>query len=101
MQSKSKLIFFISALFGLTTYCQATEQDELALVIKQMEQIKQSLIRSEIVSSTDKVQRYHFNYRAVEDDLNQIIQGIEKYLSPERAQPRLNLPPIKGNYINE
>lgn len=80
----------------------ATEKEELTLVIKQLTQVKESLLRSEIVSGTEQAERYHFNYQAAQNDINQVIQGIERYLSPTRSQPRsVDFPPIAGDYQDE
>lgn len=94
-------ILCLSPLLGISA-AFATEKDELTLIIKQLTQVKASLIRSEIVSGTDQTGRYHFNYEAAQNDINHVIQGIENYLSPGREQPRnLNLPPITGEYQDE
>ncbi|WP_392562238.1 RAQPRD family integrative conjugative element protein [Orbus sturtevantii] len=101
--SLSKRVLCILTLLLLgTNIVQATEKEELALITKQLTQVKESLLRSEIVSGTEQAQRYHFNYQAAQSDINQIILGIENYLSPSRMQPRsLNFPVITGEYQDE
>ncbi|OCG64104.1 hypothetical protein A9G48_04045 [Gilliamella sp. wkB18] len=103
-QSHSKLILLmvgLSLLLG-SNLSVATEKDELALVLKQLTQVKQSLLKSEIVSGTEQTERYHFNYQTAQNDINQIIKGIESYLSPTRSQPRsLDFPVIKGEYSDD
>jgi len=99
--SKRVLCILALSLLGVNI-AQATEKEELALIIKQLTQVKESLLRSEIVSGTEQAKRYHFNYQAVQGDINQIIQGIDSYLSPSRMQPRsLNFPVITGEYQEE
>lgn len=103
--TQSKTLTWILLCVGLAmgaTSAHATEQEELALVIKQLVQVKQSLIRSDLVASTEPTTRYHFNYQSAQEDLNVVIQGIERYLSPERTEPRsLNFPVIDGQYSEE
>ncbi|MFQ0972074.1 RAQPRD family integrative conjugative element protein [Gilliamella sp. BG3] len=80
----------------------ANEKEELALVLKQLKQVKQSLLKSEIVSGTEQSERYHFNYKAIQNDIDHVMHGIESYISPTRSQPRtLNFPVIEGEYQNE
>lgn len=99
---KSAIILFCLSQFLGINSASATEKEELALIIKQLSQVKKSLLRSEIVSGTDQKERYHFNYQAAQNDINLIIKGIESYLSPNRPQPRsLNFPIITGEYQNE
>lgn len=102
---KPKLLIYFSFCVFLTiniNTVNATEREELAQIIKQLTQVKESFLRSEIVSGTEQKERYHFNYQAAQDDINQIISGIEGYLSPTRSQPRnLNFPEIQGEYSLE
>lgn len=94
------MVFFI--ILGFSGYSHANENDELAIILKQLQQVKQSLVRSQIISTTGEKERYSFDYQAAKDDINIIIDGIESYLSPDRAQPRkLDLPIINGNYSEE
>jgi RAQPRD family integrative conjugative element protein len=80
----------------------ANEKEELALVLKQLKQVKKSLIKSEIVSGTEQSERYHFNYKAIQNDIDHVMHGIESYISPTRSQPRsLNFQAIEGEYQNE
>lgn len=97
------LIIGVSLLFN-SNFSVANEKDELALVLKQLKQVKQSLLKSEVISGTEQLERYHFNYNAIQNDIDHVISGIENYLSPMRAQPRSqtqNFPVINGEYQNE
>lgn len=102
MTRKLTIPLMIILFLSFSNHSFATESDELSLVVKQLKQIKESLIKSEIVSSAEYSNvRYHFNYSSAHEDINQIISGIERYLSPEREQPRTVLPEINGDYSSE
>lgn len=99
LSSKLALYLLSVSLFVGISSAGASEKEELALIIKQLTQVKASLLRSEIVSGTEQTDRYHFNYQIAQRDVNQIMQGIERYLSPSRSQPRsLDFPAITGDY---
>lgn len=101
MTRKLTIPLMIILFLSFSNHSFATESDELSLVVKQLKQVKESLIKSEIVSSAEQNVRYHFNYSSAQEDINQIISGIERYLSPEREQPRTVLPEINGDYSSE
>ncbi len=48
----------------------------------------------------DETSRYHFDYPRFRDDVQRIRQGIRDHLSPQRAQPRDQLP-LSGDYHRE
>lgn len=83
------LALFIGAL--LPQLANATEQQQLALALKQAELLSATLerARTEAAQQQSTDRRYFFDYSAVQRDLNLLQDGILHYLSPERAQPRM------------
>lgn len=78
----------------------AGEKDELALVMKQLNQLQASLDRARVVSIQDgQGGRFYFDYLRATQDLNSMRQGIEFYLEPSRAQPSASS--ISGQYRQE
>lgn len=65
----------------------ASEQENLALVLRQLDMIERVALRSD-GQPVSRSARYHFDYQRLQSDLEQIRQGINGYLSPSRAQPR-------------
>ncbi|HCC4332788.1 TPA: RAQPRD family integrative conjugative element protein [Klebsiella pneumoniae] len=64
------------------------ESTQLALALKQLDGVKTSLERAQTSSSTDPQSRYFFDYLQAQQDISAVEQGIRRYLSPARAQPR-------------
>lgn len=65
----------------------APENTQLALLVRQLDQIDREAQRAEsLPASTNS--RYHFDYARLHSDIARIRRGIEDYLSPPRAQPR-------------
>ncbi|ECA3795502.1 integrative conjugative element protein, RAQPRD family [Salmonella enterica subsp. enterica] len=68
----------------------ASEKDELALVMRQLDQLQASLDRAQALSAQDAGDgRFYFDYARATGDLRAMKQGISQYLEPSRAQPRL------------
>ncbi len=65
----------------------APESTQLALALKQLDGVKTSLERAQTSSSTNPP-RYFFDYLQAQQDISAVEQGIRRYLSPARAQPR-------------
>lgn len=79
---------------------QAAEKDELALVLKQLDQVQASLDRARVVAVQDgQSGRFYFDYLRVTQDINTLRSGIEFYLQPSRAQPTLSS--VSGQYRQE
>lgn len=76
------------------------ESIQLALVLKQLDGVKTSLARAQTSSSTDPQSRYFFDYLQAQQDIATIEQGIHRYLSPARAQPRA-IQPLSTSYQRE
>lgn len=72
------------------------EHQRLAFFVRQLDAIAR--ISSPITSSvTDPNARYTFDYDRLSADLNVIRRGINDYLTPTRAQPRIP-PELTGHY---
>ena len=67
---------------------QATEKEQLAQAIKQLEAAQLSLKRAATEAKTSAKNREYFDYRAVTQDINAIKSGIHQYINPSRAIPR-------------
>lgn len=67
---------------------QATEKEQLAQAIKQLEAAQLSLKRAHAEAKTSAKSREYFDYTAVTRDINAIKSGINQYINPSRAIPR-------------
>ncbi|WP_142966409.1 integrative conjugative element protein, RAQPRD family [Klebsiella aerogenes] len=76
------------------------ESAQLALALKQLDGIKTSLERARSNASTDPQSRYFFDYLQAQQDISAVEQGIRRYLSPARAQPRA-VQPLSASYQRE
>lgn len=65
----------------------ATEQAQLAAVMRQLDMIDRLTEHSANLPRPDNA-RYHFDYWRLQRDIERVRQGIRDYLIPERAQPR-------------
>ncbi|PVZ81190.1 conjugal transfer protein [Serratia sp. S1B] len=78
----------------------ASEKDELALVLKQLDQVQASLERARVVAVQDgQAGRFYFDYLRATQDANTMRKGIEFYLEPSRAQPTTST--LSGQYRQE
>ncbi|CNL09360.1 integrative conjugative element protein, RAQPRD family [Yersinia mollaretii] len=95
-----QVLCLAGSLFTFMPSVQAGEKDELALAIKQLEQLQANLERARVIAAQDdKSGRFLFDYLRAERDINAVRQGIEFYLEPSRAQPtRLS---VSGQYRHE
>ncbi|EKN3342819.1 RAQPRD family integrative conjugative element protein [Yersinia enterocolitica] len=94
-----RALCLVSCLF-IVQSVQASEKDELALVIKQLDQMQASLERARVVAVQDEQsRRFYFDYLRVTQDINTIRKGIEFYLEPSRAQPTTSS--VSGQYRQE
>lgn len=84
--------------FLLASGVQAAESDELALVMKQIDQLQAGLERARVVAVQDGQKgRFYFDYLRATQDLNAVRKGIEIYLEPSRAQPLVS-PSLSAQY---
>ncbi|WP_142478767.1 integrative conjugative element protein, RAQPRD family [Klebsiella oxytoca] len=93
------LLSLILLSFGGPAYA-SPESTQLALALKQLDGVKTSLERAQTSVSTDPQSRYFFDYLQAQQDISTIEQGIRRYLSPARAQPR-TVQPLSASYQRE
>lgn len=68
--------------------CQASEKDELAQVLRQLDQVQAGLDRARVLSNQNAQNaRFYFDYTQASRDISTMRQGISQYLEPSRAQP--------------
>ena len=90
-------------LFTLAIPVQAAEQDELATAMRQLDQVQAALERARVAavqSGSSEPSRYFFDYSRARADLETIRNGIDRYLTPSRAQPRTTTT-VNGHYRRE
>ncbi|EFS2651954.1 integrative conjugative element protein, RAQPRD family [Salmonella enterica] len=81
----------------------ASEKDELALVMRQLDQLQASLDRAQTLSAQASGDgRFYFDYTRATGDIRAMKQGISQYLDPSRSQPRLpEGDAVSGQYRRE
>ena len=80
--------------------CQASEKDELALVMRQLDQVQAGLDRARVVANQNQNARFYFDYQQATRDISTMKQGISTYLEPSRAQPTVPST-VTGQYRSE
>lgn len=99
--TKVRALCLSGALFTVLPCAQGSEKDELALVMKQLDQLQASLERAKVVAVQEHTShRFYFDYPQATDDIAKIKRGISTYLEPSRAQPVLPQD-ISGQYQRE
>jgi RAQPRD family integrative conjugative element protein len=95
---KMRCVMLLTILPSL--FCQASEKDELALVLRQLDQVQAGLERARVIADQSVNERFYFDYQQALHDITTMKQGINGYLAPSRAQP---VPPnvISGQYRAE
>lgn len=97
---RSSSIFLLLVLpIGPQAYA-SPESTQLTLALKQLDGVKTSLERAQTSASTDPQSRYFFDYLQAQQDITAVEQGIHRYLSPARAQPRA-VQPLSASYQRE
>ncbi|EDQ5070606.1 integrative conjugative element protein, RAQPRD family [Salmonella enterica] len=85
----------------LTVLAQAAEKDELAQVMRQLDQVQASYDRARALSAQSADDgRFYFDYVRASQDILAMKQGISQYLDPSRAQPR-DAATVEGRYRQE
>lgn len=79
---------------------ESRERSNLGLVQGQFTAIEQLADRAESGSDDADGARYRFDYPKFAADLERVREGIQKYLSPSRAQPA-DLVELTGQYSAE
>ncbi|WP_050570774.1 MULTISPECIES: RAQPRD family integrative conjugative element protein [Pectobacteriaceae] len=88
--------------FLFSASAQASEKDELALVMRQLDQVQAALNRAQVIASQNAGDsaRYYFDYSSATRDITAMKLGIERYLQPSRAQPAVPMN-VTGQYSQE
>ncbi|ENP1270534.1 integrative conjugative element protein, RAQPRD family [Salmonella enterica] len=86
---------------SLSVLAQAAEKDELAQVMRQLDQVQASYDRARALSAQSADDgRFYFDYVRASQDILAMKQGISQYLDPSRAQPR-DAAAVEGRYRQE
>ncbi|MPT02529.1 MAG: hypothetical protein E2581_29270 [Pseudomonas sp.] len=94
-------VLFFAWMVSLGAVAQdAPERSDLALVQRQITSIELLAARASTASASTAEPRYRFDYPRFAADLQRVRQGIQKYLSPSRAQPA-DLVELTGSYRAE
>ncbi|EAT2186351.1 raqprd family integrative conjugative element protein [Salmonella enterica] len=97
---RSCLLFLLLTLSIGSQASASPESTQLALALKQLNGVKTSLDRARTSANTDPQARYYFDYPQAQRDLAAVEQGIQRYLTPSRAQPRA-VQPLSASYQRE
>ncbi|STQ14828.1 integrative conjugative element protein, RAQPRD family [Enterobacter cloacae] len=68
--------------------CHASEKDELALVMRQLDQVQAGLDRARVVANQTQDARFYFDYQQATRDITTMKQGISTYLEPSARSLR-------------
>ncbi len=98
MQTQTALLLLVLSLPSLVN--ASPESTQLVLALKQLDSVKNSLERAQSSASADPQSRYFFDYLQAQQDITAVEQGIRRYLSPARAQPRA-VQPLSASYQRE
>lgn len=98
MQPQTALLLLILPFSALVN--ASPESTQLALALKQLDGVKTSLERAQTRAGTDPQSRYFFDYLQAQQDITTVEQGIRRYLTPARAQPRA-VQPLSASYQRE
>lgn len=97
----SSSALLLSCVVSLGAVAQdARERSDLGLVQQQITSIELLADRASTASVSTAEARYRFDYPRFAADLERVRQGIQKYLSPSRAQPA-DLIELSGDYRTE
>jgi len=81
------LVAFLASLKSAPAADAASEDAQLAILIRQLDMIDRLAAQGEQLPH-ESTARYHFDYARLHADVLRIRAGIQNYLSPQRAQPR-------------
>ncbi|ECY4644348.1 integrative conjugative element protein, RAQPRD family [Salmonella enterica subsp. enterica] len=86
---------------SLPVLALAAEKDELAQIMRQLDQVQASYDRARALSAQSADDgRFYFDYVRASQDILAMKQGISQYLDPSRAQPR-DAAAVEGRYRQE
>ncbi|WP_081729424.1 RAQPRD family integrative conjugative element protein [Pseudomonas sp. QTF5] len=89
-------------LLGETTAAANEVSDEhirLATLLRELNAIDRLAIPGDTLSDQGSP-RYRFNYARLRADIHRVSNGIQHYLTPQRATPRDSIP-LHGSYLDE
>lgn len=96
-----RTVVLAATLACLSAPLMAGEKDELALVLKQLDQVQAALERARVVAVQEgQGSRFYFDYRRATQDVVTMKQGVSRYLEPSRAQPQ-SVQSVTGQYRQE
>ena len=93
-------LFLLLTLFVESQAWASPESTQLTLALKQLEGVKTSLERAQPNANTVPQSRYFFDYQQALQDITTVEQGIHRYLTPTRTQPRA-FQPLSTSYQRE
>lgn len=88
---KLSMAAFVTAaavLAPVASASEAFEREQLALLLKQIENAKKITAQAHQKITPSETDRFWFDYERLERDLQRIQHGVEHYMTPHRAQPR-------------
>lgn len=95
---------FIVLLIGCCNFSawanSAYEREQMRLILLQLDNIDNLAKQSQLNKSTSVNDRYRFDYKQFNKDIQHIRSGILQYLDPTRAQPR-KLYELNTDYLIE
>ncbi|MGA4658210.1 RAQPRD family integrative conjugative element protein [Proteus terrae] len=85
----------------ITPLAYASESNELALAIKQLDYLDARLASANVEAlKREQPGRFYLDYQQIKQDIEAIRQGLKHYLNPSRAQPSA-LIPFSAQYQQE
>ncbi|MGC9743033.1 RAQPRD family integrative conjugative element protein [Pseudomonas sp. P1B16] len=100
MKTTSSALLLVCLLSLGVTAQDAPERSDLGLMQRQITSIELLADRASSSSDDTAGARYRFDYSRFAADLKRMRKGIQKYLSPSRAQPA-DLVELTGDYRAE
>lgn len=102
MRPNPGLCVLLLAMCSFSTFpTQASEKDELAMVMRQLDQVQAGLDRARVMANQNgQDARFYFDYLSATRDITTMKQGIAHYLEPSRAQPSVPMS-VTGQYRGE
>lgn len=77
----------------ITPLAYASESNELALAIKQLDYLDARLAFANVEAlKREQLTRFYLDYQQIKQDIEAIRQGLKHYLNPSRAQPSALIP---------
>lgn len=81
------LLLSLAIVHGSSYAASAHEREQLSLVQQQLDTIERLAAQAKVARTSEPNERYRFDYPRLSQDIQRILQGMQNYLSPSRAQP--------------